>query len=72
MKKATGAAISNSIHKHIITWFGSPRRLISDKGTLFVNKDMRSLLESIALSIGDPHHTTLKEMARLRQPTEIY
>ena len=49
MKKATGAAISNSIRKHIITWFESPRRLISDKGTLFVNKDMRSLLEKYCI-----------------------
>ena len=45
LKKATGAIVSNFIHEHIITRFGIPRRLISDNGTLFVNKDVKSLLE---------------------------
>ena len=45
LKKATGAIVSNFIRKHIITRFGILRRLISDHGTLFINKDVRSLLE---------------------------
>ena len=45
LKKATRAAVSNFIHEHIIMWFRIPRRLISDNGTLFVNKDVRSLVE---------------------------
>ena len=45
LKKATGAAVSNFIREHIITWFGILRMLISDNVTLFVNKDVRSLLE---------------------------
>ena len=67
LKKATGVAISNFICKHIITWFGVPTNLISDNGTPFVNKDVRSLLKSIALSIGDLLHIALKGTARLRQ-----
>jgi len=49
LKKATGAAISNFIGEHIITWFGIPRKLISDNGTPFVNKDVRSLLEKYCI-----------------------
>lgn len=45
LKKATGAIVFNFICKHIIIWFGILRRLISDNGTPFVNKDVRSLLE---------------------------
>ena len=46
MKKATGAAVSNFIHEHIITRFGILRMLISDNVTLFVNKDVRSSVEA--------------------------
>ena len=45
MKKATGAAVANFIRKHIITGFGIPKRLISDNGTPFINKDMKNLTE---------------------------
>ena len=45
LKKATRAAVSNFIREHIIMWFRIPRRLISDNGTLFVNKEVRSLVE---------------------------
>ena len=40
MKKATRAAVTNFIREHIITRFGTPKRLINDNGTLFINKDM--------------------------------
>ena len=46
MKKAIEATISNFIREHIITRFGIPRRLISDNGTPFVNKDMKNLIEA--------------------------
>ena len=45
LKKATGAAVANFIREHIITRFRIPRRLISDNGTLFINKDMKGLTE---------------------------
>ena len=46
MKKATGAAVTNFIQEHIITRFGIPRKLISDNGTPFINKDMKGLTET--------------------------
>ena len=47
LKKATGAAVKNFIREHIITRFGIPRRLISDNRTLFINKDMKNLIETL-------------------------
>ena len=46
MKKATRVAVANFIQKHIITRFGIPKRLISDNGTPFINKDMKNLTEA--------------------------
>ena len=46
LKKATRVAISNFIHEHIITQFGIPKRLISDNGTPFINKDVKNLTEA--------------------------
>lgn len=43
MKKATGVAVLNFIREHIITQFGILKRLISNNGTPFVNKDMKNL-----------------------------
>ena len=43
LKKATGVVVANFIRKHIITRFGIPRRLISNNGTPFINKDMKGL-----------------------------
>ena len=65
LKKTTGAIVANFIREHIITRFGIPRRLISNNGTLFINRDMKNLTE--AYQIKGPHHTTRKEMAR-RKP----
>ena len=45
LKKATIAAVTNFIREHTITCFGIPTRLIIDNGTLFINKDMRNLIE---------------------------
>ena len=45
MKKAIGVVVANFIREHIITQFGIPRRLISDNGTSFVNRDMKNLTE---------------------------
>ena len=52
LKKATGAAMANFIQKHIITRFGIPRRLISDNGTPFINKDMKNLTEACYIKHG--------------------
>ena len=52
MKKATGAAIVNFIQNHIITTFGILRRLISDNGTSFINKDMKGLTEAYHIKHG--------------------
>ena len=35
--------MANFIREHIITTFGIPKRLISDNGTPFINKDMKNL-----------------------------
>uniref|UniRef100_A0A2N9GQ00 Integrase catalytic domain-containing protein n=1 Tax=Fagus sylvatica TaxID=28930 RepID=A0A2N9GQ00_FAGSY len=45
LRKATGAAVTNFIRKHIITRFGIPHKIISDNGTPFVNKNVREVLE---------------------------
>lgn len=52
LKKATGAAVANFIRRHIITRFGIPRRLISDNGTPFINKDMKGLTEAYYIKHG--------------------
>ena len=52
MKKATGAAIANFVREHIITRFRIPRRLISDNGTPFINKDMKGLTEAYCIKHG--------------------
>ena len=52
LKKATGAAVANFIRKHIITGFGIPKRLISDNGTPFINKDMKNLTEAYHIKHG--------------------
>ena len=49
LKKATGVAIANFIRGHIITRFGIPKRLISDNGTPFINKDMKGLTETYCI-----------------------
>ena len=43
--KGHRVVVSNFIREHIITRFRFPRKLISDNGTMFMNKDIRSLLE---------------------------
>ena len=52
MKKTTRAAMKDFIREHIITRFGIPRRLISDNGTLFINKDMKNLIETYYIKHG--------------------
>ena len=47
MKKVIGATVANFVREHIITRFGIPRRLISDNGTPFINKDMKNLTEAL-------------------------
>ena len=52
MKKVTGAIVANFIKEHIITRFGIPRRLISDNGTPFINKDQKGLTEAYYIKHG--------------------
>ena len=46
--------MANFIRKHIITRFGIPRKLISDNGTPFINKDMKNLTEAYRIKHGRP------------------
>ena len=50
--KATKAVVANFIREHIITCFGIPRRLISDNGTSFINKNMKDLTEAYHIKYG--------------------
>ena len=52
MKKAIGVVVANFIKEHIITRFGIPKRLISDNGTPFINKDMKNLTEAYFIKHG--------------------
>ena len=52
LRKATGAVVANFIREHIITSFGIPKRLISDNGTSFINKDMKGLTEAYYIKHG--------------------
>ena len=52
LKKAIGVAVANFIWEHIITQFGIPKRLISDNGTMFINKDMKNLTEAYHIKHG--------------------
>ena len=45
LRKATGGAVENFIKENIILRFGVPHRIISDNDTLFVNSDIRRMLE---------------------------
>ena len=44
--------MANFIREHIITRFGIPRKLISDNGTPFINKDMKNLTEAYRIKHG--------------------
>ena len=46
LKKTTGAAVANFIQEHIITEFRIPRKLISNNGIPFINRDMKNLTEA--------------------------
>ena len=45
MRKATGNSVANFLRENIICCFGVPSKIISDNGTLFLNKDVRCLIE---------------------------
>ena len=38
--------MANFIREHIIIRFGIPKRLISDNGTPFINRDMKNLTKA--------------------------
>ena len=43
--KATRGAVKNFIKENIIGLLGVPHRIISDKGTLFISREVRKMLE---------------------------
>ena len=45
LRKATRGAVANFIKENIIVRFGVLHRIISDNGTLFVNSEVRKMLE---------------------------
>ena len=55
LKKATRAVVTNFIREHIITGFGTPKRLISDNGTPFINRDMKNLTEAYCIKAWKVH-----------------
>ena len=54
MKRATSSLVANFLRDNIICHFRVPRKIISDNGTLFLNKDVRCVTEWYSIS-----HTTL-------------
>jgi len=52
LKNAIRVAVANFIWEHINTRFGVPKRLISNNGTLFINKDMKNLTETYHIKHG--------------------
>ena len=44
--------MANFIREHNITKFWIPKRRISDNGTLFINKDMKNLIEAYYIKHG--------------------
>ena len=54
-EKATRAVVTNFIWEHIITGFGTPKRLISDNGTPFINRDMKNLTEAYCIKAWKVH-----------------
>ena len=45
LRKVTWGAVANFIKENIIVRFGVPHKIISNNGTLFVNSDVRRMLE---------------------------
>ena len=45
LKKATGTTVANFFGEHIICRFGIPHKIVTDNGTLFVNKNVQKLLD---------------------------
>ena len=52
LKNATRVVVTNFIREHIIIRFRIPRRLISDNGIPFINKDMKNLTEAYYIKHG--------------------
>ena len=51
-EKGHWSSCGKFIREHIITRFGIPRKLISDNGTPFINKDMKNLTEAYRIKHG--------------------
>ena len=45
LRRVMGAAVANFIKENIVCHFGIPRRIISDNGTPFSNREVKQLLE---------------------------
>ena len=49
MKRADGATVANFIREHIICRFGIPKVILSDNGTLFINRHVRRILAAYGI-----------------------
>ena len=49
MKRADGATVANFIREHIICRFGIPKVILSDNGTLFINRHVRRTLAAYGI-----------------------
>ena len=58
LKKATSKSVANFLRENIICHFRVPNKIISDKGTPFLNKDLHRLIEwySISHTTSTPYH----------------
>ncbi|XP_062114284.1 uncharacterized protein LOC133825341 [Humulus lupulus] len=61
--------ILNFLYKHIFTCFGTPRALISDEGSHFVNKQLDALLARYGVYHRTALHITPSQMAKLKFQT---
>ena len=50
MKKATGNSVANFLRENIICHFRVPKKIISDNGTPFLNKDVCRVTEWYSIS----------------------
>ena len=55
LRKAIRGAVPNLINENINMRFGVPHRIVSDSGTLFVNSEVRTMLEFYQVK----HHRSL-------------
>jgi len=69
LRKATGKKIREVIDELVINRWGTPRELLTDNGTEFVNKDLRAFAEEpgIAHSTIPPYHPQANPVERVNR-----